>query len=149
VHNLLKLSSIPKIEGPKLASQTRVAFPSILPNTGSNSPGDELITSRTSEAAVCCSRDCRSSLNSCAFSIAIAACAAKFFRLDLSFREGTNFLTKNSDIANQRAFAKHWHHQERSGAGRISQCDARRFAFKVGRTRSEIVDIAIYFVRAR
>jgi hypothetical protein len=33
----------------------RVAFSSILLNTGSSSPGDELMTCNTSEVAVCCS----------------------------------------------------------------------------------------------
>ena len=41
---------------PKFASQTRQAFSSIFWNTGSSSPGDELMTSSTSEVAVCCSR---------------------------------------------------------------------------------------------
>jgi hypothetical protein len=42
----------------------RVAFSSIAWNTGSSSPGDELIIRSTSEVAVCCSNDslnCRSS----------------------------------------------------------------------------------------
>ena len=41
---------------PKLAPQTRVAFSSIFWNTGFSSPGDELMTSSTSEVAVCCSQ---------------------------------------------------------------------------------------------
>ena len=46
---------------PNAASQRRVAFSSIAWNTGSNSPGDELMTLSTSAVAVCCSSD---SLNS-------------------------------------------------------------------------------------
>ena len=41
---------------PKLAPQTRVAFSSIILNTGSSSPGELLITLRTSAVAVCCQR---------------------------------------------------------------------------------------------
>ena len=42
---------------PNLASQMRVAFSSIAWNTGSSSPGDELMTRSTSDVAVCCSSD--------------------------------------------------------------------------------------------
>ena len=35
----------------------RVAFSSIAWNTGSKSPGDELMTRSTSDVAVCCSND--------------------------------------------------------------------------------------------
>ena len=42
---------------PKFAPQIRVAFSSITLNTGSNSPGDALMTCKTSEVAVCCSSD--------------------------------------------------------------------------------------------
>ena len=47
-------------------------------NTGSKSPGDELMTRSTSAVAVCCSSDSRSSVSSRAFSMAMTACAAKF-----------------------------------------------------------------------
>jgi GAF domain-containing protein len=40
---------------PKLASQSRTASASMAWNTGSNSPGEELMTRRTSEVAVSCS----------------------------------------------------------------------------------------------
>ena len=42
---------------PKLASQIRTAFCSMAWKTGSNSPGELEITRRTSEVAVCCSKD--------------------------------------------------------------------------------------------
>ena len=42
---------------PNLASQTRVAFSSMVSNTGASSPGDELMTCRTSDVAVCCSSE--------------------------------------------------------------------------------------------
>src|SRR5262245_26969302 len=68
---------------PKAASQMRTAFSSIAWNTGSNSPGEPLITFRTSEVAVCCSRDsvssrvrCCSASNKATFSIAITAWSA-------------------------------------------------------------------------
>ena len=35
----------------------RVALTSMASNTGSSSPGDELMTLRTSDVAVCCSND--------------------------------------------------------------------------------------------
>jgi hypothetical protein len=57
----------------------RVAFSSIAWNTGSSSPGDELMTLSTSAVAVCCCSDSRSSLSSRVFSMAMTACAAKFF----------------------------------------------------------------------
>ncbi len=69
----------------KRAPQMRTALSKIESNTGARSPGDELITSSTLEAAVCCSSDSvrssvrwRSSLSSRAFSMAMTACAAKF-----------------------------------------------------------------------
>jgi hypothetical protein len=40
-----------------LASQMRTAFSSMAWNTGSSSPGDELMTLKTSDVAVCCSKD--------------------------------------------------------------------------------------------
>ena len=63
---------------PILASQMRVAFSSMAWNTGSSSPGDELMTRSTSAVAVCCSSDCRNSLSSRVFSMAMTAWAAKF-----------------------------------------------------------------------
>jgi hypothetical protein len=42
-------------------AQVRVAFSSIALNTGCTSPGELLMTRRTSEVAVCC---CRASVNS-------------------------------------------------------------------------------------
>ena len=69
---------------PKLASQRRVAFASMASKTGSNSPGDELMTRSTSAVAVCCSSDsvssrvrCCSASNSRTFSMAITAWSAK------------------------------------------------------------------------
>src|SRR5262249_55140834 len=72
---------------PYLASQMRVAFSRIAWNTGCKSPGDELMTSSTSEVAVCWSNDWRSSFSSRAFSIAITAWSAKFFRRAICFSE--------------------------------------------------------------
>src|SRR5262245_6228060 len=39
---------------PNVASQIRTAFSSIAANTGSRSPGEVLITCKTSDVAVCC-----------------------------------------------------------------------------------------------
>jgi hypothetical protein len=44
----------------------------------SESPGEELMTPKTSAVAVCCSNASRVSVKSRAFSIAMTACAAKF-----------------------------------------------------------------------
>ena len=63
---------------PNAAPHSRVAFSSIASNTGARSPGEELMTCKTSAVAVCCSSASRVSVMSRAFSIAITACAAKF-----------------------------------------------------------------------
>jgi hypothetical protein len=69
-------------------------------NTGSNSPGDELMTPNTSEVAVCCSSDCLNSFNSRAFSMAMTAWAAKFFdQVDLLLSERPYFLAIDHDRA--------------------------------------------------
>ena len=62
----------------KAASHRRVAFFSIASNTGTRSPGDELITCRTSAVAVCCSRASR--LGDKARFPAMTACAASSAR---------------------------------------------------------------------
>ena len=69
---------------PDLASQMRMAFASIAWKTGSSSPGELLITPRTSDVAFCCSSNsvssrvrASSSLNSRVFSMAITAWSAK------------------------------------------------------------------------
>ena len=40
---------------PKRRSHRRIAFSSIASNTGARSPGEELMTCKTSAVAVCCS----------------------------------------------------------------------------------------------
>jgi len=69
---------------PNFASQTRAALSSMVWKTGLNSPGDELMTRRTSDVAICCSSDSlrssvrwRSSLSNRVFSMAMTAWAAK------------------------------------------------------------------------
>jgi hypothetical protein len=54
-----------------------VAFANMASNTGSSSPGELLMTWRTSEVAVCCCSDSRSSFSSRVFSMAMTACFAK------------------------------------------------------------------------
>ena len=63
---------------PNAAAHSCIAFSSIASNTGARSPGDELMTPKTSAVAVCCSKASRVSVKSRAFSIAMTACAAKF-----------------------------------------------------------------------
>jgi hypothetical protein len=59
----MRKASFPSLRyiAPNLASQMRVAFASMAWNTGPSSPGDELMTRSTSDAAVCCSRASASS----------------------------------------------------------------------------------------
>ena len=68
-----------KYKTPNFASQMRVAFSNMARNTGSSSPGELEMTLNTSDVAVCCSSDCRNSLSSRVFSMAMTAWAAKFF----------------------------------------------------------------------
>ena len=68
---------------PSLASQMQVAFSSIASKTGFKSPGDELMTLRTSEAAESCSNaSSRSRLNSATF---VSLSAAEELRRTLAF----------------------------------------------------------------
>ena len=67
------ISLVEAYNTPNLASQMRVAFASMAWNTGSKSPGDELMTRSTSAVAVCCSSDSRNSLSSRVFSMAMTA----------------------------------------------------------------------------
>src|SRR6516225_225374 len=62
---------------PKAVSQSRIALSSIASNTGARSPGEELMTCKTSAVAVCCSSASRVSVNSRAFSIAMTTWSAK------------------------------------------------------------------------
>ena len=69
---------------PNLASHIRVAFSSMVSNTGSSSPGELEMTCRTSEVAVCCCSDSRSSLSRRVFSMAMTAwCGEVLYQLDL------------------------------------------------------------------
>ena len=76
-----------EVEDAEAGGADPTAFASMTSNTGWSSPGELLMTSRTSEVAVCCSsasessrvRACAAS-NSWAFSIAITAWDAKVSR---------------------------------------------------------------------
>src|SRR5215510_9976305 len=59
VETLRNASPSHRNSAPNFASQIRVAFPSIVWNTPSNSLGELLMTPRTSEVAVCCSSELR------------------------------------------------------------------------------------------
>ena len=76
---------------PNSAPQSRVAFASVVSNTGSSSPGELEITSSTSDVAFCCSSDSDSSrVRACTssksrtFSIAITAWSAKVVTSSIS-----------------------------------------------------------------
>ena len=92
---------------PKLASQMRVAFSNMVPNTGSSSPGDELMTRSTSAVAVCCSSDCRNSLSSRVFSMAMTAWAAGLNQFDLLVGKGEDFLAVDHDGTDQFPILQH------------------------------------------
>src|SRR5262249_17731044 len=70
---------------PNVAPHRRVAFDSAVANTGCRLPGELEMTLRTSDVAVCCCSDSRSSLRSRAFSIAMTAWAAKFVTSSICF----------------------------------------------------------------
>ena len=105
---------------PNLASQMRIALASMAWNTGSNSPGDELMTRSTSDVAVCCSSDSvrsvvrwRNSLSSRVFSMAMTAWAAKFCQqFDLFVGEWPHFLPVNRNGADQFVFLEHRNHEQ-------------------------------------
>ena len=118
---------------PNLASQIRIAFSSIALNTGSRSPGDELMTRNTSAVAVCCSSDSRNSVSSRVFSMAITACAAKLVhQFDLLLGEGPDFLTINRDRADKLVVLHHRHDENRARARRLDQPDDGRLALEIG-----------------
>ena len=103
---------------PDAASHSRTAFSSIASNTGARSPGEELMTCKTSAVAVCCSKASRVSVSSRAFSIAMTACAAKFCRQrDLLVGEWPDLLPINANDATVLVLA------ERHGQG---ACARRR-----------------------
>ncbi len=60
------------------ASHSRAADSTNVSSTVCRSKVERLMTLSTSAVAVCCSSDCRSSLSSRVFSMAMTACLAKF-----------------------------------------------------------------------
>src|SRR6516165_1683877 len=73
-----KTSPSRRYSTPNVAPHRRVAFDSAVANTGCRLPGELEMTLSTSDVAVCCCSDSRSSLSSRAFSMAITAWLAKF-----------------------------------------------------------------------
>ena len=103
---------------PNSALQICVAFASIASNTGSNSPGELLMTLSTSAVAVCCSSDSRNSLRSRVFSMAMTACAAKLdSNCYLLVAEWAYLLPIDADRADQLVLLEHWYKEVRSSAG--------------------------------
>ena len=72
---------------PNCAPQTCTAFASTASNTGPSSPDEVEMTCSTSEVAVCCCNDSRSSLSSRVFSIAMTAWSANVFSNSICFSE--------------------------------------------------------------
>src|SRR5438046_3218356 len=107
--------------------QRLCAFSSIASNTGLRSPGEELMTPRTSAVAVCCSNASRVSLISRAFSIATTACVAKFCsRRDLLVGKRANLATISGDVAQQGVVLAQWNGvddaQHLGGRGLLLAC---------------------------
>ena len=131
---------------PNFASQMRVAFSSMVWNTGSSSPGELLMTCSTSEVAVCCSNASlrvavrwRSSLSSRVFSMAMTAWSAKFVTSSICFSaERANLLAIDDDAADQLALLDHRHQQHCPRPSAVDQGDDTRLAFDVCRFCSEI-----------
>src|SRR5262245_55908792 len=73
-----KTSPSRRYSTPNVAPHRRVAFDSAVANTGCRLPGELEMTLSTSDVAVFCCSDSRSSLSSRAFSMAITAWLAKF-----------------------------------------------------------------------
>ena len=118
----------------------RVAFSSIASKTGSSSPGDELMTCSTSAVAVCCSSDCRNSLSSRVFSMAMTAWAAKFLhQIDLLVGEGLHFLAIDADGADQFALLEHRHADHTRS--RLRQAELRRIALPSGIFGGDVGDV--------
>ena len=109
---------------PNFASQMRVAFSSIVWNTGVSSPGELEMTRSTSEVAVCCSSASlrssvrwRSSLSRRVFSMAMTAWRGEILnQLDLLVGEWADLLPVNSDGADQPVFLEHGHSELRPRA---------------------------------
>ena len=81
----------------------RVAFSSMAWNTGSSSPGDELMTLQHFRCRGLLLQRCRNSLSSRVFSMAMTAWAAKFFdQRDLLFGERANLLAIDAERRSAR-----------------------------------------------
>src|SRR5262249_29932408 len=128
---------------PNFASQRRTAFSSIALNTGSSSPGEVLMTCRTSDVAVCCCSDSRSSLSRRVFSMAKTPCRAKLVtRPNCLVGYGPpHLLAVDADRAEQSAFLEHRHAEHCSSAGEIGESNHPRIAFEIWRHRSDVVDL--------
>ena len=103
----------------------RVAFSSMLWNTGSRSPADRLMTLSTSDVAVCCSSDSESSRvractssNSRTLPIAITAWSAKVCSRAICLSlNGRTSVRRSTIDADALAFAQQWHAQHGANAG--------------------------------
>src|SRR6266568_884856 len=119
------------VTNPKAASQRSSALSRIVVNTGSRSPGEELMTRNTSAVAVCCCRDSRSFVEkSCVLDGDDCLGSEVFNKLDLFVREWTHFQAINDDRAHQRFVLEHGHGEMRSGACKASG-SARRLQGRV------------------
>ncbi len=104
------------------ASQSRATDSTSVLSTDLRSKVERLMTLSTSAVAVCCCSDCRNSLSSRAFSMAMTAWAAKFVhQLDLLVGEGANFLTEDGDGADQRVILEHRHGNKSSRAAKFDR----------------------------
>ena len=85
------------------------------------------MTLSTSAVAVCCCSDSRSSLSSRAFSIAITACAAKFFTSSICLSvKGRTSLRIDHDHTDCLTLLKHRHSDQRPDTANIGRSHSQR-----------------------
>src|SRR5262245_4413526 len=110
----------------------RVALASMMSNIGRRSPGELEMTCSTSEVAVCCCRDSRSSLSRRAFSMAIGLLGKIADQLDLLVGERSDLLAVDGDRADQLVFLKHGHSDVRPRAAELRRIAGLRLGSIIG-----------------
>src|SRR6516162_37517 len=145
-----KVSPSRRYRFPKLASQMRVAFASIAENTGSSSPGELEITRSTSEVAVCCSSASvksfvrwRSSFSKRVFSMAMTACAAKFFSrsICLSVNGHTSWRLMVIAPISSLSVLEHGDAERRPITAKLDRGNDKGIAFEVGRYHRDVGNV--------
>src|SRR5947199_5525420 len=112
----------------------RVAFSRMAWNTGSKSPGDELMTRNTCAVAVCFKQARVLDGDDGLFREIV-------HKLDLFVAERPHLLAVDGDRADQRILLEHRYDENGPSAGHLGQGNRRRLAFDVGLLRSEVGDV--------